>query len=209
MSYDFFISHYIFRWRTAMNDFYMSKWAKLRHIEGASQRVQEDTMRFSTTLEGLGISLINSVMTLVFLPILPALVALRDRTAVHRAGGEFALLAGAVLVGVRDAPAGDRRHQAAGAEFSNQRVEAAYRKELVYGEDHAERAEPPTCQRALRQCAAELFPHVFPLHVFQCRPVRYPGRRLFLGFMLMPTIVAGTITYGIFQQISTAFGQVS
>jgi peptide/bleomycin uptake transporter len=27
--------------------------------------------------------------------------------------------------------------------------------------------------------------------------------------MLVPTIVAGTITYGIFQQISTAFGQVS
>ncbi|MGO7204746.1 SbmA/BacA-like family transporter, partial [Rhizobium ruizarguesonis] len=67
---DFFTSHYIFRWRTAMNNFYMSKWEKLRHIEGASQRVQEDTMRFSSTLEGLGISLINSVMTLVvFLPI--------------------------------------------------------------------------------------------------------------------------------------------
>ena len=29
-------------------------------------------------------------------------------------------------------------------EFKNQRVEAAYRKELVYGEDHADRAQPPT-----------------------------------------------------------------
>ncbi len=26
--------------------------------------------------------------------------------------------------------------------FNNQKVEAAYRKELVYGEDHAERADP-------------------------------------------------------------------
>ena len=57
-----------------MNDFYMSKWEKLRHIEGASQRVQEDTMRFANILEGLGVSLINSVMTLVvFLPILLSL----------------------------------------------------------------------------------------------------------------------------------------
>jgi len=35
----FFISHYIFRWRTAMNDFYISHWPRLRTIEGASQRV--------------------------------------------------------------------------------------------------------------------------------------------------------------------------
>ena len=34
----FFIRHYIFRWRTAMNELYMSHWPQLRHIEGASQR---------------------------------------------------------------------------------------------------------------------------------------------------------------------------
>ena len=43
----FFVSHYIFRWRTAMNDYYTANWAGLRRIEGASQRVQEDTMRFA------------------------------------------------------------------------------------------------------------------------------------------------------------------
>ena len=50
----FFVSHYVFRWRTAMNGFYVSKWGQLRHIEGASQRVQEDTMRFAGIVEGLG-----------------------------------------------------------------------------------------------------------------------------------------------------------
>jgi peptide/bleomycin uptake transporter len=67
----FFVSHYIFRWRTAMNDYYMSHWTKIRPIEGASQRVQDDTMRFSQTMEGLGVNFIDSVMTLIaFLPIL-------------------------------------------------------------------------------------------------------------------------------------------
>jgi peptide/bleomycin uptake transporter len=67
----FFVSHYIFRWRTAMNNYYMSHWNALRQIEGAAQRVQEDTMRFSTTTEDLGVSLINSVLTLIaFLPVL-------------------------------------------------------------------------------------------------------------------------------------------
>src|SRR5699024_7774682 len=72
----FFVSHYIFRWRTAMNDYYMSHWPRLRFIEGASQRVQEDTMRFSTTTERLGVSLLDSLMTLIaFLPVLMRLSA--------------------------------------------------------------------------------------------------------------------------------------
>ena len=51
----FFTSHYVFRWRTAMNEFYVEHWQRLRHIEGASQRVQEDTQRFADTVEGLGV----------------------------------------------------------------------------------------------------------------------------------------------------------
>ena len=39
----FFTKHWTFRWRQAMNDYYMSHWQELRHIEGASQRVQEET----------------------------------------------------------------------------------------------------------------------------------------------------------------------
>ena len=48
----FFVSHYVFRWRTAMNDYFMAHWPRLRHIEGASQRVQDDTMRFSRPWRG-------------------------------------------------------------------------------------------------------------------------------------------------------------
>lgn len=51
---NFFVSHYVFRWRTAMNEHYMAHWQHLRHIEGAAQRVQEDTMRFASTLEDMG-----------------------------------------------------------------------------------------------------------------------------------------------------------
>ena len=68
---EFVTSHYIFRWRTAMNEYYVANWPRLRHIEGASQRVQEDTQRFADTLERLGARLIDAFMTLLaFLPIL-------------------------------------------------------------------------------------------------------------------------------------------
>ncbi|MEM9268356.1 MAG: SbmA/BacA-like family transporter, partial [Pseudomonadota bacterium] len=67
----YFVNHYVFRWSTAMNDRYMNLWERVRHIEGASQRVQDDTMRFARIVEGLGVSIIDSFMTLIaFLPIL-------------------------------------------------------------------------------------------------------------------------------------------
>lgn len=72
----FFTKHWTFRWRQAMNDHYMKHWHLLRRIEGASQRVQEDTRRFAIMVEGIGASMLQSVLTLVaFLPILLELSA--------------------------------------------------------------------------------------------------------------------------------------
>src|SRR6185312_14869569 len=141
----FFISHYIFRWRTAMNDYYVANWPRLRTIEGASQRVQEDTMRFATTTEGLGVNLISAVLTLIaFLPVLLRLSSnITELPLIGSIGYPLVIAAiiwsivgtGALaLIGIK----------LPGIEFHNQRVEAAYRKELVYGEDDPTRAEPPT-----------------------------------------------------------------
>jgi peptide/bleomycin uptake transporter len=208
---DFFTSHYIFRWRTAMNNFYMSKWERVRHIEGASQRVQEDTMRFSATLEGLGISLINSVMTLVvFLPILFGLSSYVSELPII---GEiphalfwlaiFWSAFGTLLLAVAGI-------KLPGLNFRNQRVEAAYRKELVYGEDHADRAQPITVNELYNNVRKNYFRMYFHYLYFNIARYFYiQADALFLLFMLVPTIVAGKITYGIYQQIATAFGQVS
>lgn len=208
---DFFTSHYIFRWRTAMNDFYMANWERLRHIEGAAQRVQEDTMRFSQTLESLGIALINAVMTLVvFLPILLALSHYVTELPIlgHVANSLFwlalfwsifgtALLA---IVGVK----------LPGLNFRNQRVEAAYRKELVYGEDHADRAQPPTVIELFSRVRRNYFRMYFHYAYFNVAKGFYgQADNLFMYFMLVPSIVAAAFTYGVMQQILTAFGQVS
>jgi peptide/bleomycin uptake transporter len=208
---DFFTSHYIFRWRTAMNDFYMAKWEKLRHIEGASQRVQEDTMRFSSTLEGLGITLINAVMTLiVFLPILFGLSGyITELPIIGEIPHALFWLAifwsafGTVLLAVAGI-------KLPGLNFRNQRVEAAYRKELVYGEDHADRAQPVTVKELYANVRKNYFRMYW--HYLYFNVARYfylQADAVFLLLMLVPTIVAGKITYGIYQQIATAFGQVS
>ena len=57
---DYFTSHWTFRWRTAMADYYHDKWNDASSIEGASQRVQEDTLKFARIMEGLGAELLRS-----------------------------------------------------------------------------------------------------------------------------------------------------
>lgn len=206
----FFTKHFTFRWRTAMNDYYMTHWSKLRRIEGAAQRVQEDTMRFAEIVEGLGSHFVSSILTLVaFLPILYELsghitelpwIGPVDQSLIYVAI-IFALLGtvGLALLGYR----------LPGLNFHNQRVEAAYRKELVHGEDDTDRASPPTVRElfgAVRKNYFRLFFHYMYFDV---------GRYSYLQFGVLvpyialgPTIITGAITLGVMQQIVRAFGRV-
>lgn len=206
----FVSSHYIFRWRTAMNGYYIANWQRLRHVEGASQRVQEDTQRFAQTLEQLGASLIDALMTLIaFLPILWVLSAqVKELPLVGEVPQALVFVAviWAVIGTGLLAVAGIRLP---GLEFRNQRVEAAYRKELVLGEDDAGRSQPQTLHelfRAVRQNYFRLY-----LNYLYFNVVRYGYLQagvLVPYIALAPSIVAGGLTLGVMQQIIRAFGRV-
>jgi peptide/bleomycin uptake transporter len=206
----FFISHYTFRWRTAMNDFYVANWARLRTIEGASQRVQEDTKRFASTMENLAVDLVSSVMTLIaFLPVLVKLSS--SVTELPLVGSiPYPLVFAAViwsvfgtgalaLIGIR-LPA---------IEFFNQRVEAAYRKELVLGEDDPARADPPTLTTLFGNIRRNYFRLYLNFLYFNVGSIVYLQTDAIFAYILLgPTIVAANITLGTMTQITRAFGQV-
>ena len=206
----FFISHWIFRWRTAMNNYYMHNWQRLRHVEGAAQRVQEDTMRFSTTLEDWGVSFIKAIMTLV--AFLPVLIGLSHHVKDIPILGTipYGLVIAAVLwslfgtgllalVGIK----------LPGLEFRNQRVEAAYRKELVYGEDDETRATPPTVQALFSRVRYNYFRLYFHYLYFNVARFLYlQVDNVFGIFLLFPSIVVGALTLGLMNQILNVFDQV-
>lgn len=207
----FFVSHYIFRWRTAMNDFYTSQWPQVRRIEGASQRVQEDTMRFATIMEGLGVSMVEAIMTLfAFLPVLWSLSSYVSELPVFGAVPAplfTSAIAWSVFGTLLLAAVGIKLP---GLEFRNQRVEAAYRKELVYGEDNAERAQPATLKALFADVRKNYFRLYFHYMYFNvARSLYLQADNIFAYLILVPTIAAGKITFGILQQILTAFSQVS
>jgi peptide/bleomycin uptake transporter len=207
----FFVSHYIFRWRTAMNDFYTSQWPQVRKIEGASQRVQEDTMRFATIMEGLGVSMVEAVMTLfAFLPVLWSLSSYVSELPMFGAVPAplfTAAIAWSVFGTFLLAAVGIKLP---GLEFKNQRVEAAYRKELVYGEDNPVRAQPETLKSLFLDVRKNYFRLYFHYMYFNvARSLYLQADNIFAYLILVPTIAAGKITFGILQQILTAFSQVS
>ena len=206
----FFIRHYIFRWRRAMHEFYMTNWQKLRNIEGASQRVQDDTMQFARGMEIQGVSFVSAAMTLIaFLPILYGYsVHITELPIVGKIpqalvwASIFWALIGTVFVyfiGIK----------LPGLEFKNQRVEAALRKELVYGEDDAQRADDFTVKGLfgeLRQNYYRLYKNY--IYFDLGRNAYVNADTVYSLILLFPSIVAGTMTLGLFQQISNAFDKV-
>lgn len=206
----FFFRHYIFRWRDAMHHFYASHWPELRSVEGASQRVQDDTMQFSRGMENEGTSILQAIMTLIaFLPILygyskhitelpivgvipNALVWASIVWAVFGTG--FIALIGSKLPGL---------------EFRNQRVEAALRKELVLGEDNETRADAPTLAMLFTDVRKNYFKLYFNYLYFDVGKRIYGNAdTVYSLILLFPSIVAGTMTLGLFNQISNAFDKV-
>ena len=206
----FFTAHYLFRWRTAMVEWYHSVYDKARKIEGASQRVQEDTIKFTRIMESLGTSLIEAIMILIeFTPILIGLsvgipiyffgdwsYGLITGALIWSIGGTiFLIFLGLIL-------------RLVGIEYDLQKKEAAYRKILVIAEDDGG-IRPRTIN--------ELFDGVRQIHFLSY--IRYlyfdVGRFAYLQanvlsayVFLAPAIVAGVVTLGVMQQIIRAFGRV-
>ena len=206
----FFTNHFLFRWRTAMVDWYHSVYDKARTIEGASQRVQEDTIKFSRIMESLGTSFISAVMIIV--EFLPILFGLSVGIPIFFFGDwEYGLVVGALiwsvggtlfLVGL------GLILRLVGVEYDLQKQEAAYRKILVIAEDDGD-VRPKSLD--------ELFDDVRKIHFvsylrylyFNIGNIAYLQLNVLSAYVfLAPAIVAGAVTLGVMQQIIRAFGRV-
>ena len=207
---DYFTSHWTFRWRTAMADYYHENWSKARLTEGASQRVQEDTLKFARIMEGLGVELLRSLMTLV--AFLPILWGLSKQITMLPFFGEvnhalvwvaiISALGGTILL----AAVG---FKLPGIEYDIQKEEAAYRKELVLGEDNTKRAGISNIDSLYSNVRKIHFKMYFHYLYFNAVKWSYLQGMVIVPYVaLAPTIVTGAITLGFVQQIARAFNKV-
>ena len=206
----FLTSHFLFRWRTSMVEFYHSVYDKARTIEGASQRVQEDTIRFSRIMEGLGTSLIESIMVLVeYFPLLMGLAVgipimwfgewefgLVVSALIWAVGGTLLMIGLAWLL------------RLVGIEYDLQKREAAYRKVLVIAEDVGT-IRPKSLDELFEGVRIIHFKSYLNYLYFNIGRLAYLQVNVLVAYIVLaPAIVAGVMTLGVMQQIIRAFGRV-
>ena len=206
----FFTAHFLFRWRTAMVEWYHSVYDKARTIEGASQRVQEDTIKFTRIMEGLGTSFIEAIMVLIqFIPILLGLsigipifffgdwqYGLVTGALVWSIGGTLFLVALGYIL------------RLVGIEYDLQKKEAAYRKILVIAEDDGN-VRPKTIEELFADVRSIHFLSYIRYLYFNIGRIAYLQANVLSAYVfLAPAIVAGAVTLGVMQQIIRAFGRV-
>ena len=206
----FFTAHYLFRWRTAMVEWYHSVYDKARTIEGAAQRVQEDTIKFSRIMESLGTSFIEAIMVLVqFVPILLGLST--GLTIFFFGEWQYGLVTGALLWSI-----GGTLFlillgwllRLVGVEYDLQKKEAAYRKILVIAEDDGT-VRPKSIEELFDGVRGIHFKSYLRYLYFNIGRIAYLQANVLSAYVfLAPAIVTGAITLGVMQQIIRAFGRV-
>lgn len=207
----FFTRLYSLRWREAITFDYIPRWRNVsKEIEGASQRIQEDTYRFARIVESLGLQAVRALMTLIaFLPVLWKLGHGVLLPVVGNIPGSLVWAALIVSIGGM-AISWFVGIQLPGLEYNNQKVEAAFRKELVYGEDNKiDHASLPTLTdlfAGIRFNYQRLFLHY---GYFDIWLNTYDQCIVIVPYLIMaPQLFNGVITLGVLIQVSNAFSQV-
>jgi len=210
LAISFLTSHFLFRWRTSMVDWYHHVYDKARNIEGASQRVQEDTIKFSRIMEGLGTSFIESILVLIeFFPLLMTLsvgipilwfgdwsYGLVSGAFLWAVGGTILMIILAWIL------------RLVGIEYDLQKKEAAYRKILVIAEDDGG-IRPKTLEELFNGVRKIHFKSYLYYLYFNIGRLAYLQANVLAAYIfLAPAIVAGVMTLGVMQQIIRAFGRV-
>ncbi len=207
----YFTRIYAFKWREAMTFAYVEKWQQVEEeVEGASQRIQEDIYRFARIFESLGLQVIRAIMTLfAFLPILWGLSSGVDIELIKKVPGSLVWVAlivsiGGLLiswfVGIK----------LPGLEYNNQKVEAAFRKELVYAEDdkinYGKTETIIELFTGLKFNYNRLFLHY---GYFDIWVNFFEQLMVIVPYLIMgPGLFTGVITLGVLVQVSNAFSKV-
>ena len=202
---------YGLRWRQAITFNYIPRWRTVKEeIEGASQRIQEDCNRFARIVESLGLQVVRAVMTLVaFIPVLWGLSQHVDIPFFSDIPGSLVWtalvvsLGGIIIswfVGIK----------LPGLEYNNQKVEAAFRKDLVFAEnDKVNYAQPETLWSlftGIRFNYHRLYMHY---GYFDCWAISYDQFMVIVPYLIVgPSLFTGAVLLGVVVQVSNAFAKV-
>ena len=196
------------RWRQAITFNYIPRWRRVKEeIEGASQRIQEDCEHFARIVETLGMQVARAVLTLI--AFIPVLWALSDSVSIPF----FSDIPGSLVWTALTVSLGGIiiswfvGWKLPGLEYNNQKVEAAFRKDLVLGEDDKENyAQPETLWSlftGIRFNYHRLYMHY---GYFDTWMIMYDQFMVIVPYLIVgPSLFTGVVLLGVVVQVSNAF----
>lgn len=211
MSSFYLAQHYAFKWREAISYYYIPLWENCSsNIEGASQRIQQDTYEFAKALESLGLGLFKAILTLIaFTPILwnlseyITIPILKDIEGSLVYIAFFTSIGGMIIsyfVGIK----------LPNIEYNNQKLEASYRKQLVYSEDDKSYAKSGTLFELFTGLKLNYYKMFNHYSYFSLWSNLYGQVMIIVPYLIMaPSLFVGVITLGIVTQTGNAFGKVN
>ena len=208
---NWFTRIYGLRWREAITFDYIPRWKDVKEeIEGASQRIQEDCNRFARIVESLGLQVVRAIMTLVaFLPVLWGLSSAVDIPFFRDIEGSLVWTALVVSLGglVVSWFVG---WKLPGLEYNNQRVEAAFRKDLVLAEDDkVTYARPETIWELFTGIKFNYHRLYMHYGYFDVWMISYDQLMVIVPYLIVgPSLFTGLVLLGVVVQVSNAFQKV-
>ena len=202
---------YGLRWREAMTFSFIPRWEKIQEdIEGSSQRIQEDCNRFARIVESLGLQIVRALMTLIaFIPVLWELSRHVTVPYIQNFDGSMVYIALFVSIGGL-AISWFVGWKLPGLEYNNQKIEAAFRKELVLGEDDKTRYTGSddlfSLFLGIRINYQRLYKHY---SYFDAWASSYDQMMVIVPYLIVgPGLFTGAILLGTVTQVSNAFARV-
>lgn len=201
---------YVFNWREANTHYYLERWERsTQTIEGASQRLQEDLMKFGSTLQSLFTGFFSAV--LILFAFIPVLWNLSEGLPIWN--GQ--IIPGFLVWAVLTISIGGTLisfllgYPLPSLEYKNQVVEAQFRKKLVWSEDdvnHRLTQDLFPMFAAVKRNYYRLFNWYMAFGLWQTAFSLLVGNMAII--LLADSYFAQLITFGVLIQVVQAFGRV-
>lgn len=210
--FNYLAGTFVFKWRKAMTENFIKRWKKVSEpIEGASQRIQQDTESFAWFLEDMGIQATRAIMTLCFF--LPLLSELNDK--ISHVGILDNIPGGLVTVALVGSVGGMIASWFIGIklpklEYEKQKTEAIFRKNLVFGEEDRKSFSLFTAAKNFSDIEGNYFRLLSHTLYFDIWMGLFSSSMYHVPLMMMGFVaVEGAIDLSLIKRILDAFSKVN
>ncbi|KAF7455838.1 peptide antibiotic transporter SbmA [Cryptosporidium felis] len=206
----YLVNTFVFYWRQALSEYYLKSWNLINGVEGASQRIQEDTARWAKQIRLATFEVVSSAMT--FFKIIPELLSVSSSIPELFILGRMKhgiLLPPFMVFGIQFIILALSSYRLPFLHFENQKLEARYRKVLALNEDAEESVDAKELHEVYQGLTRNYYSTFKCAFFFHYLYVSTNEIAFFLGnIFLWPSFFHGSMTMEIYYTVQRFMGDM-